>query len=238
MNSPLHRENILNANYTETGIAIVKAAVPGNSEEKIILVQTFGSQPKPKLAIIKTTNTTKTKESPARTTTRPTTTKIATTTTQEISTTTTSTLPTEVLGLTEVNTPPVLPPFDSRTQEEVKDIIKQTVITDQQRKELATAEFKRAAFTNNVSERTWIRYQASNFLNNKVFKTINQGSGLFLIFLSTAGLFGLGKPKGLSQDTRKILYSRNAILGAMGAGFIIIQPAVLFGSAIIPKVLN
>jgi hypothetical protein len=72
-------------------------------------------------------------------------------------------------------------------------------------------------------------------LNNKV---INQGSGFFLIFLSTAGLFGLGKPKDLNFATRKVLYSRNALLGAMGAGFLVIQPTILFGSTIIPKVLN
>ena len=151
MNSPLHRENILNANYTETGIAITKAIVPGSSEEKIILVQTFGSQPKPKIVIAKITNTTRArKEAPARTTTKP----IVTTTKEIISTTTTITIPTEVLGLTQINNPPILPPSDIRSQEEIKDVIKQTIVSKEQRENITNLEFKRAAFTNNISEKT------------------------------------------------------------------------------------
>ncbi len=231
MNSPLHRENILNKNYTETGIAVIKSKTPNSDEEKIILVQTFGSQLKSKLASVKTVSTTKPSQ---KVTSRTTTTTIRETTTTLNNVTTT--IPTEVLGLTENNTK--LPPSDIRTEKEVVEVIKQTVITDKQREELGKLEFQRTALSNNVPEKTWFQYHATAIFNNNIFKLINQSSGVTLIFLSTVGLFSIGKSREFSFGTRKILYTRNAILGAMGAGFLIIQPTILFGSTIIPKVLK
>ena len=231
MNSPLHKENILNKNYTETGIAIVKTTVPGTNEEKIILVQTFGSQYKGKIAVAKTITTTKpTVTQRTTTTTRPLTT---TTKKQEI---TTTTIQNEVLGLAQTQTN--LPPADIRSKEEIEVAINQTPISKEQRDALARQEFVRTAFTNDVPKETWLGYQITSIFSNSIFKTVNQGSGIALIFLSTIGLFSIGKPKELSFGTKKILYTRNAILGAMGAGFLIIQPSVMFGGTIIPKILN
>lgn len=147
MNSPLHKENIMNPNYTETGIAMIKSSVPGTGEERIVVVQNFGSQLKSKVAVVKATTQT-TKPAPIRTTT----TRIASTTTQpSISTTT---IPNEVLGLSESNKQEELPPFDARSQEEIEISINQTLITKEQRAELSKLEFARTAFSNNVSETT------------------------------------------------------------------------------------
>jgi hypothetical protein len=52
------------------------------------------------------------------------------------------------------------------------------------------------------------------------------------------GLFIVRKTDKIDYSMKKSLYARNAILGAMGAGFLIIQPTILFGNTIIPVILK
>jgi len=160
MNSPLHRENILNRNYTETGIAVLTATIASTGERRTIIVQEFGNQFKNKNIVINKPISSNIKQenniTPATTQTKPFTssTTIASTTTTSINTTTTtqptttSTIETEVLGQSQTNTSS-LPPADVRVKEE--NIIKQTQVSEETRQELAKLEFQHAATSNHVT---------------------------------------------------------------------------------------
>ena len=247
MNSPLHRENILNRNYTETGIAVLTATIASTGERRTIIVQEFGNQFKNKNIVINKPISSNIKQenniTPATTQTKPFTssTTIASTTTTSINTTTTtqptttSTIETEVLGQSQTNTSS-LPPADVRVKEE--NIIKQTQVSEETRQELAKLEFQHAATSNHVTSSDWLKYHATSLIDTKTVQLLNNGSGIILIFLSTMGLFIVRKTDKIDYSMKKSLYARNAILGAMGAGFLIIQPTILFGNTIIPVILK
>ena len=166
MNSPLHRENILNKNYTETGIAVLTTTMPTTGEQRTIIVQEFGNQfqnknivaNKPISSNIKSENNTSPTTIKTQPTISSTTTATITTTTTSANTTTTtapqpvtstSIIETEVLGQTQTNNLS-LPPTAIRTPEEI-NIKKQTPISEKTRQELAQIEFKHAIASNHVT---------------------------------------------------------------------------------------
>ena len=166
MNSPLHRENILNRNYTETGIAVLTATIASTGERRTIIVQEFGNQfqnknivaNKPISSNIKSENNTSPTTIKTQPTISSTTTATITTTTTSANTTTTtapqpvtstSIIETEVLGQTQTNNLS-LPPTAIRTPEEI-NIKKQTPISEKTRQELAQIEFKHAIASNHVT---------------------------------------------------------------------------------------
>lgn len=83
INSPTHRDNLLNQKYEEIGIAVVSGDITGDNISKIVVVQMFGSQMKKPAGITKVAQA---EEMPQTTTT----TKLITPTTK-LTTTTTST---------------------------------------------------------------------------------------------------------------------------------------------------
>ncbi len=69
MNSPLHRANILNPNYKETGIAVLRGKIPLTGEERTLVVEMFGALPKTsEVALAKTVAKTATSSTTTSTT--------------------------------------------------------------------------------------------------------------------------------------------------------------------------
>jgi len=94
LNSPSHKENIVNPHYTEVGTAVLEGFGSNNA---IVVVQLFGSQ-----KIVKATNTATTKPTVATTTEATTTTPaVETTTTPEAETTTENVASPDVAGTTQ-----------------------------------------------------------------------------------------------------------------------------------------
>ena len=173
MNSPLHRENILNKNYTETGVAVIQAKTPENID-RIILVQTFGKQFDKSLALLPTPTTNINNKISE---------KKDTLITPSLSTITNTTLPAKVLGLSRIQVGDNISISGTRTQEEARDTVNNMPIGIQNKETLKNSEFARISLSNRISSNDRIKYFSTNFFSNKLTKIINSISGISLIFI-------------------------------------------------------
>ena len=176
MDSPLHRDNILNKNYTETGIAMIQVKTPEN-EDRIILVQTFGSQFK-KTPTILPSNENKDIVSVTNDTDTTTTTIIANTT-----------LASDVLGVAQVKIENETYTAKIRTEQEAQNTIKQ-ILADNQGKIISNnAELKRISLLEKISSNDRIKYFSTAFFNGRISKLINSFSGISLVCVGITQAF-------------------------------------------------
>ena len=192
MNSPLHRENILNKDYTETGIAVVKVKTLENKSRNI-LVQTFGSQFEvdPVVAM----QDSKIKENEFIAENDDVIFEDIAIASEKV--TTSITLMSRVLGITQVQVKDNISTSDLRTKEEAVSIIEQISVTKQQKSEMMDIESQRILENSTISSNDRFKYFLTAFFNSNVSKVINLISGTSLLCLGVVAIFIFKKKKEL-----------------------------------------
>ncbi len=199
LDSPTHKENILNPNYKDTGVAILSGVTPTTKESRTVVVQMFGAEKTTATPIahtnkpIKQTPTTTVK--PTTTTVRPTTTLITTTTQKEIVVALNSTIKDDTEKI--VN------------KEETMTALKNLApVLNQQ--------------SNNLNKTLMLNTQLINeAINPKITKAINNGFGLGLLFLGIFGIININAQDNVSNLFKKKLLMKNALVLIIGLGFIL-----------------
>lgn len=200
LNSPTHKANILNPNYQDTGVAILSGVTPTTKESRTVVVQMFGAE--------KTTSTPVLKVS-ATEPIEPTTTTIKSTTTTLVTTTT-------LLATTTTKENTMM--INSTISNDDKKTINQED-TALAFKNLAPVLNKQANRTNEtLALNTRLINEA---VNPKITKAINNSFGLGLLFLGIFGIININTQENISNQFKKKLLIRNAIVLVISLGFIV-----------------
>lgn len=208
INSPTHRDNLLNQKYEEIGIAVLSGDITGDNLSKIVVVQMFGSQIKKPTGIAKIAQA----EEPPKTTT---TTKSTTTTTKQ--TTTTMKLKTDEIAKIEgeknQETPTTLAPLTSITSTTLQETTTTIVPTISQGKE------------NKIEE-----IMESKSSREKI-TTFNQIIALILISLGTIVLIGIiiSQRKGSACLVYSELVIRGVLVILIGFAFLLFKMEIFIG---------
>ncbi len=215
LNSPTHKENILNPNYKDTGVAILSGVTSTTKEQKTVVVQMFGAEKTANIA--PTTKPIKT----TTTTIKPTTTTLATTTTS-LATTTTKTedvLPATLINSTVKNEGEIT----IKNEETMIDLKNIAPLLNKQSSDI---EKSLALNTHLVGE----------IINPKLAKTINNSFGVGLLFLGIFGIININTQGDISNMFKKRLLIRNTLVLVIGLGFILNNLATLIYRIKVPTV--
>jgi len=197
LNSPTHKDNILNPNYKDTGVAILSGITSTTKESKTVVVQMFGTE-KTSVAPIK---------SPVRTPKAPPTTlpiKVATT----ISATSTSLTTTTKIAPVEIKIVNATESVGTENKNEVTLITNIAPVLQQQSNE---ANKELAMGLQLVSE----------VVKPETVKTINNSFGLGLLFLGIFGIINISSESSLTNSFKRKLFLRNAFVLIIALGFLL-----------------
>lgn len=198
LDSPTHKENILNPNYKETGLAILSGTTSTTKENRTVVVQMFGAEKtitviQPKTAI-KVTPTTR-----AIKVTKP------TSTTSSISTTVSTTEP--IAETTKI----VNAVVNDNTANNISD---KTLLTNISSTILEQSNPKNQSLALGVD-------MARNMVSPKITKTINNSFGVGLLFLGIFGILNINSQDKIPNIFRKNLLGQNTLVLLIGLGFLL-----------------
>jgi len=199
LDSPTHKENILNPNYKETGVAVLSGTTSTTKESRTIVVQMFGTE---KIA----SNTPVIKKSV--TSTKPATTTIKQTTTSASTTSTTLVELVEekraIVNAIEYN-------------EEKKIIIKENEYT--LLKNIAPLINQQSQENNQIA---LVGFEIVNsVINPKLIKVINNGFGAGLLFLGIFGIINISTETSINNMFRRKLLIKNMLVLLIGFSFVL-----------------
>ena len=253
LNSPSHRDNLLNKNYQEIGIAVVSGDLTNEGLDQTIVVTMFGSPLKTsRTPIAEAANPTTTKPSPTSTTTAPTTptTTIPPTTTTlpaitwppttastNTSPTLTSIPPTKVEGIRSEETLPPVTPTSTPYAEIVSEAASLTPTTTLPLPQ--NAILPTTTTTETSSEDFFpslIEPDLTNALTTRdKINYFGSITGLLVIIMSMAAITGVIINKKTIPANIPIseLLVRNALLLLLGVAFISFKVDLLVGRLLI-----
>lgn len=218
LNSPTHRENILNPKFLETGVAILSGTTSTTKESKTVIVQLFGSEivPKNKDAVIKTVSITNTK----------------TTTMPIVATSTTSTLKiVSQVGTTVENIPPVKPIV--KNQIELAE-------NDNPERVASTEDLQNVSLMLNdqnvlTSDSKIIGYTLTkDVVDGSFLKWIDNGFGIGLLFLGIFGIINIHNENQLAHSFKRKALLKNLAIFVVGIGLILSGYTGLFAQIKLP----
>jgi hypothetical protein len=197
LDSPSHKENILNPNYKDTGVAILSGVTSTTKEQKTVVVQMFGTEKNnvAKPAIIKSAST----NVAISTIPNITTTKLVTTTT--IATTTTTIMK-------------IVNAIDNSNNK--REGAKENHIT--LLKNIAPVLNQQSEQNNKT---TLGLHVVNDVVNHKTIKNINNSFGMGLLFLGIFGIINISSENTISNIFRKKLLIRNSLVLIIGLGFLL-----------------
>ncbi len=213
LDSPTHKENILNPNFKETGLAILSGTTSTTKENRTVVVQMFGTE--------KNINTTTVKV-PIKNIVTTTTTKVIRTTTTTKLTTTTVTEPmveeVKIVNTTVDNT------AKDNTKVEDRTLLKNIEVTIYNQ-----GEEKNKTLALGVSA-------LKGTISTKTTRTINNSLGMGLLFLGIFGIMNISSQNNLTFGFRKNLLIRNSLVLIIGLGFLLNNLGVLIVKIRIPTI--
>lgn len=208
LDSPTHKENILNPNYKETGLAILSGTTSTTKENRTVVVQMFGSEKntipaQQKIEVKATTLTTKTEKLAPHTIT----TKIAKTTTTTILATST-TIPAVLI--------PEIAIVNSTIQKETvaTTISDKTMLTNIAPVILGQSETKNQSLALGVN-------MIHDAVNPKITTAINNSFGMGLLFIGIFGILNINSNDQISNIFKKTLLAKNTLLFIIGLSFLL-----------------
>lgn len=202
LDSPTHKENILNPNYKETGLAILSGTTSTTKENRTVVVQMFGSEKnaatiQPKIIVKVTPPTTRA--------TKP---MLSTTTIKKIIvTTTTTTKSIPIPEIAVVNSTIDTSPVAVKTNDK-------TLLTNVGPVILQQSQSKNQSLSLGVN-------MVHETIKPKVTASINNGFGMGLLFIGIFGIMNINSNDKISNIFKKTLLAKNALLLLIGLTFLL-----------------
>lgn len=194
LNSPSHKENILNPNYKETGVAILSGSTSTTKESRTVVVQMFGAE---KQIVAKPQAFT--------TTTKP---LIQTTVSTTLKTTTTINTTTTKVDIAESKMINATESVDVKKKNEVTLITNIAPIIKQQ--------------SENANKELALGLQlVSEVVKPSTIKIVNNSFGLGLLFLGIFGIINISSENSISNSFKRKLFLKNAFVLIIALGFLL-----------------
>lgn len=213
LDSPSHKENILNPNYKDTGVAILSGVTSTTKEQRTVVVQMFGTE---KSNVVKSMPV-KSIDTKVITSTIP-----STTTTKLITTTTIATTTTTIMKIVNA--------IDN-SNDKRKDIKENEVTL---LKNIAPVLNQQSEQNNKTAS---LSLQIVNdVVSHKTVKTINNSFGIGLLFLGIFGIINISSENTISNMFRKKLLIRNSLVLIIGLGFLLNNITIFIYKIRIPTI--
>mgnify|MGYP000854151782 CR=1 FL=1 len=214
LNSPTHRDNLLNQKYKEIGVAVVDDDITGDNLSKIVVVQMFGSP------IEKSSTLTKVAQAEEKPEEIPTTTAVPATTTTVLKQTTTTFI---------LETIPQITQKETKVAQVEGEEVPPTSTTL-----LSPETTVLSPVVNRVEENneTFLKELTQEKSNRDKIQFVNQIIAFILISLGTVALIGIivNQQKGIVPIVTSELILRGALIILIGFAFLLFKMEIFIGS--------